>query len=91
MTAHVLRDGWVMTSDLSYEDEGGDLVIVDRNKDMIVSGSSNVYAAEIERALESHPAIAEAAVFGIPDEQWERRFTPLSCCRPGRPSKRRYR
>jgi long-chain acyl-CoA synthetase len=69
-TDRLVRGGWVMTGDLGYEDEDGYLFIVDRSKDMIVSGSSNVYAIEVERVLESHPAVREVAVFGVPDEKW---------------------
>ena len=70
LTAKALRDGWVLTGDLGYLDPDGYLFIVDRSKDVIVSGSLNVYAVEIERALLAHPAVAEAAAFGIPDADW---------------------
>jgi long-chain acyl-CoA synthetase len=69
-TAKVLRGGWFTSGDLGYLDEAGYLFLVDRAKDMIVSGGENVYSAEVENALYSHPAVVEAAVFGIPDERY---------------------
>jgi long-chain acyl-CoA synthetase len=67
-TKHALRGGWLHTEDLAYKDEEGYLFIVDRLKDMIISSGENVYPREIEEALYTHPAIAEAAVVGIPDK-----------------------
>ncbi|MFL5818167.1 MAG: class I adenylate-forming enzyme family protein [Conexibacter sp.] len=69
-TAAALRDGWYATGDLGYLDEAGYLYLVDRAKDMIVTGGENVYSVEVEEALYRHPAVREAAVFGIPDERW---------------------
>ncbi len=69
-TAKVLRGGWFTSGDLGYLDEAGYLFLVDRAKDMIVSGGENVYSAEVENALYSHPAVVEAAVFGVPDERY---------------------
>ena len=70
-TATVLTpDGWYRTGDLASVDAGGYLFIVDRAKDMIVSGGENVYTTEVENALASHPAVLELAVFGIPHDQW---------------------
>ena len=69
-TAKVLTGGWFTSGDLGYLDEAGYLFLVDRAKDMIVSGGENVYSAEVENALYSHPAVVEAAVFGIPDERF---------------------
>jgi len=69
-TAEVLQDGWYRTGDLGRLDEEGYLFLVDRAKDMIVSGAENVYCSEVEEALYKHPAVLEAAVFGVPDEQW---------------------
>src|SRR5690606_41186884 len=63
-------DGWYRTGDLGSVDDGGYVFLVDRAKDMIVSGGENVYTTEVENALASHPAVLELAVFGIPHEQW---------------------
>ncbi|MEM6395028.1 MAG: AMP-binding protein [Bacteroidota bacterium] len=63
-------DGWFRTGDLVQEDEQGYLYVVDRIKNMFISGGENIYPAEIERVLLSHPDIAEAAVIGLPDAQW---------------------
>ena len=69
-TAEALHDGWYSSGDLGYLDEEGYLFLVDRSKDMIVTGGENVYSAEVEEALYRHPAVAEAAVIGIPHERW---------------------
>ena len=64
------RDGFQTVGDIAYRDDEGFLYICDRKKDMIISGGMNIYPAEIEAALEAHPDIYEAAVFGIPSEDW---------------------
>lgn len=69
-TRSALIDGWVMTGDAGYLDEQGFLFLVDRVKDMIVSGGENVFSAEVESALSKHPAIHEVVVIGIPSESW---------------------
>ncbi len=69
-TAAVLKDGWMHTGDAGTLDEDGYLFVADRIKDMIVTGGENVYSIEVERALFTHPAVREAAVIGIPSEQW---------------------
>lgn len=69
-TAEVLRDGWYRTGDLGHLDEDGYLFLVDRAKDMIVSGGENVYSSEVEQALMTHPQVVECAVYGIPDPTW---------------------
>jgi acyl-CoA synthetase (AMP-forming)/AMP-acid ligase II len=63
-------DGWLKTGDIGYIDEDGFLFLVDRSKDMIISGGENIYPTEIENALYTHPAVNECAVFGIPDDHW---------------------
>ncbi len=73
LTAHTLRNGWLHTGDGGYMDEDGFVYIVDRVKDMIVSGGENVYSAEVEEALYAHPAVAECAVIGVPDDTWGER------------------
>jgi len=69
-TAAVLQDGWYATGDVARMDEQGYFSIVDRSRDMIITGGLNVYPAEVERILHEHPAIAEVAVVGVPDERW---------------------
>lgn len=69
-TAEVLRDGWMHTGDGGYMDEEGFVYIVDRLKDMIVSGGENIYSAEVENAISSHPSVAQCAVIGIPSDKW---------------------
>ena len=69
-TRETIVDGWVYTGDVGYYDEKGYVYIVDRRKDMIVSGGENIYPREVEEVLYSHPAIQEAAVIGIPDPYW---------------------
>jgi long-chain acyl-CoA synthetase len=69
-TDAVLAGGWYHTGDLGRLDEDGYLYLVDRAKDMIVTGGENVYSTEVEDVLYRHPAVAEAAVFGIPDARW---------------------
>ncbi|MEH6824948.1 MAG: long-chain-fatty-acid--CoA ligase [Motiliproteus sp.] len=70
LTAEVLRDGWYYSGDGAYLDEDGYLFLVDRVKDMIVSGGENVYSLEVESVIYQHPAIMECAVIGIPNETW---------------------
>ncbi|MEO8297108.1 MAG: long-chain-fatty-acid--CoA ligase [Burkholderiales bacterium] len=69
-SAHALRGGWMHSGDAAYMDDEGFVYIVDRVKDMIVSGGENVYSAEVENALHKHPAVRECAVIGIPHEKW---------------------
>ena len=69
-TAATLKDGWVHTGDGGYMDDDGFVYIVDRVKDMIITGGENVYSAEVENAIMQYPGLAECAVIGIPDDQW---------------------
>lgn len=83
-TAATLVDGWVMTGDGGYMDEDGFLYIVDRIKDMIVSGGENVFSAEVENALMQHDAVAECAVIGVPDPKWGERVHAVVVPKAGR-------
>lgn len=69
-TADALRNGWLHTGDIGYFDKEGYLYIVDRAKDMIISGGFNIYPIEIEQVLWSHPAVEDCAVIGVPDDKW---------------------
>lgn len=82
-TAETLRDGWVHTGDAGYLDAEGYVYICDRIKDVVIVAGENVYPAEIERALEQLPAVAEAAVIGIPDERWGERLHAVVVRRNG--------
>ena len=76
-------EGWFHTGDAAYFDEEGFLTISDRIKDMIISGGENVYPAEVESALMRHPAIAEVAVIGEPDEQWGETVVAIAALKAG--------
>ena len=69
-TAEALVDGWYRTGDLAREDDDGYLYMIDRAKDMIITGAENVYSVEVEAVLARHPAVDEVAVFGVPDDRW---------------------
>ena len=69
-TLSAFRGGWYHTGDAGYMDEAGYVYLVDRVKDMIVTGGENVYSAEVENAIASHPGVAQVAVIGVPSEQW---------------------
>ncbi|MDY6811786.1 MAG: AMP-binding protein, partial [Actinomycetota bacterium] len=79
------RFGWHHTGDIGYLDEDNLLFVVDRAKDMIITGGFNVYSAEVEQALLAHPAVKESAVIGLPDDKWGERVTAAVQLRPGRP------
>lgn len=82
-TAEALRDGWMHTGDLGYFDDDGFLYIVDRKKDMILSGALNVYSKEVENAILAHPAVRDAAVVGMPDETFGEAVAAFVELRPG--------
>jgi acyl-CoA synthetase (AMP-forming)/AMP-acid ligase II len=80
--AEAFRGGWFHTGDVARMDDEGFVYIVDRKKDMIVSGGENVYPREVEEVLFQHPAVAEAAVFGLPDTHWGERVSAAIVLRP---------
>lgn len=82
-TAETLRDGWLYTGDLCTVDEDGYMTLVDRNKDIIISGGSNVYSIEVEQILYAYPKVLEAAVIGIPDEKWGETVAAIIVPKPG--------
>jgi long-chain acyl-CoA synthetase len=82
-TSAALRDGWLHTGDGGYIDEDGHLYIVDRIKDMIVTGGENVYSAEVENDLARHPAVSVCAVIGIPSEKWGESVHAVVVLKPG--------
>ncbi len=82
-TEKTLVDGWVHTGDGAYQDEDGFIYIVDRMKDMIVSGGENVFSAEVESAISTHPDVAAVAVIGIPSDQWGEMVHAIIIPKPG--------
>jgi long-chain acyl-CoA synthetase len=82
-TADSIRDGWFHTGDIARIDEDGFVFIVDRAKDMVLRGGENVYCSEVEAAIYEHPAVAEAAVFGTPDERLGEEVAAAVVLRPG--------
>ncbi|GEN98684.1 fatty-acid--CoA ligase [Novosphingobium sediminis] len=83
LTAEVKRGGWMHTGDIGYFDDDGYLFVVDRLKDMIISGGENVYSLEVENALASHPAVSQCAVFGRPHEHWGEAVHAVATLKPG--------
>jgi long-chain acyl-CoA synthetase len=83
-TEDVLRDGWLHTGDLATVDEDGYIYLVDRKKDMIVTGGENVYSTEVEAVLYAHPSIKEAAVIPVPDADWGEAVHACVVLRDGR-------
>ncbi|WP_242124126.1 long-chain-fatty-acid--CoA ligase [Sphingobium sp. Sx8-8] len=82
-TREAVRDGWMHTGDLGSMDADGYVTVVDRLKDMIITGGENVYSAEVETALSTHPAVGQAAVIAMPDEKWGERVHAVIVLRPG--------
>jgi fatty-acyl-CoA synthase len=83
LTASTLAGGWLHTGDMGVRDEDGLFYIVDRKKDMIISGGFNVFPREVEDVLADHPALSAVAVIGVPDEKWGEAVTALVVLRPG--------
>lgn len=82
-TEAALRDGWYHSGDAGYLDDEGYLFLVDRTKDMIVTGGENVYSTEVEQALATHPAVAQVAVIGVPDDVWGEAVHAVVVLKPG--------
>lgn len=83
-TMETLRDGWMHTGDMGFFDSECFLFVVDRKKDMIISGGENIYSREVEEALLSHPAVLQAAVIGVPDARWGESVKACVMLRPDR-------
>jgi acyl-CoA synthetase (AMP-forming)/AMP-acid ligase II len=83
-TRDVMIDGWLHAGDIGYYDQKGYIYLVDRKKDMVVTGGENVYPREVEEVLYRHPAVAEAAIIGVPDELWIERVHSVIVLKEGR-------
>ncbi len=83
LTAETLRDGWMWTGDVATWDADGYVFIVDRAKDMIISGGENIYSTQVEAAIARHPAVLETAVIGIPDDEWGEAVKAVVVLKPG--------
>ncbi len=83
LTAQIMRDGWMMTGDIATWDEDGYVFIVDRAKDMIISGGENIYSTQVESAIAQHEAVLEVAVIGIPDDEWGEAVKAVVVLKPG--------
>ena len=84
LTAQTLRDGWMSTGDVANWDEDRYIFIVDRAKDVIISGGENIYSVQVEEAINIHPAVLECAVIGIPDEEWGEVVKAVVVLKPGK-------
>lgn len=86
LTEQTIRDGWMWTGDVATWDESRYIFIVDRAKDMIISGGENIYSVQVEEAIASHPAVLECAVIGVPDEEWGETVKGYVVLKPGQPA-----
>ncbi|MNT46014.1 Long-chain-fatty-acid--CoA ligase [compost metagenome] len=84
LTRETIIDGWLHTGDMARVDEAGYLYLVDRKKDMIISGGFNVYPTEVEATLYQHPDVLEACVISVPDDTWGESVKAVVTLRPGR-------
>jgi len=83
LTEKTLRDGWMWTGDIATWDQEGYVFIVDRAKDMIISGGENIYSTQVEAAIHQHPCRLESAVFGVPDDTWGEAVKAVVVLKPG--------
>jgi len=83
LTAETIRDGWMWTGDIATWDEEGYISIVDRSKDMIISGGENIYSTQVEAAIHKHPGVLECAVIGVPDDEWGEAVKAVVVMKPG--------
>ena len=83
LTAETIRDGWMWTGDIATWDADGYVFIVDRAKDMIISGGENIFSTQVEAAIHKHEAVLEAAVIGVPDEEWGEAVKAVVVLKPG--------
>lgn len=83
LTSETIRDGWMWTGDIAVWDEAGYIFIVDRAKDMIISGGENIFCTQVEAAIHHHPGVLESAVFGIPDDEWGEAVKAVVVMKPG--------
>jgi fatty-acyl-CoA synthase len=84
LTAEALRSGWLHTGDMARQDDEGYFYLVDRKKDMIISGGFNVYPGEVERVIASHPSVAAVGVIGVPDPKWGEAVKAVVVVKAGR-------
>jgi len=84
LTKETIRDGWMWTGDIATWDEDGYVFIVDRAKDMIISGGENIYSTQVEAAVHQHPSVLESAVFGVPDDEWGEAVKAVVVLKPGK-------
>jgi acyl-CoA synthetase (AMP-forming)/AMP-acid ligase II len=83
LTEHTIRDGWMWTGDIAVWDSEGYIFIVDRAKDMIISGGENIYSTQVEAAIHQHAGVLESAVFGVPDDTWGESVKAAVVMKPG--------
>jgi acyl-CoA synthetase (AMP-forming)/AMP-acid ligase II len=84
LTAQTIHDGWMWTGDMATWDSDRYIFIVDRAKDMIISGGENIYSVQVEEAINQHPAVLECAVFGVPDDEWGETVKAVVVLKPGK-------
>jgi long-chain acyl-CoA synthetase len=83
LTATIMKDGWMWTGDIATWDEDSYVFIVDRSKDMIISGGENIYSTQVESAIHKHEGVLECAVIGIPDDEWGEAVKAVVVMKPG--------